>query len=137
MTECLLNTEETENGEKAHIYTLVVPQGYNLGIEIRTIDEKVDCMVVKALIDSTLLQEDGLGDIQKIYAEIVNRMTMDRVDVDELKEVVKTNSVDIDYYRNGNIYGICRTPKNDATTIYYILYSTTEEKAKEFECLDL
>lgn len=123
-----------ENGTESYTYTTTVPQGYQIGIEFGIVDNKLTSVIVKTEYTLTNMSSEVLGDIQEIYSIIVSSITNDELGIDEIKDVVKTRNTKLDYYRNGNIYGICRTPDDSPTVFYYIVSACTDEKAEEIGC---
>lgn len=138
LDECEITPYQYGNGVESYTYTMTVPKGYRLGVELASLDNKLFSIVVKTEYNPiTDMNSDGLGDIQEIYSMTVNSITNDKLSVDEIKDIVKTENVEIDYYRNGNVYGICRTNDEFPGVFYYIVSACTDKKADETGCQKL
>lgn len=138
LDECEITPYQYGNGVESYTYTMTVPKGYRLGVELASLDNKLFSIVVKTEYNPiTDMNSDGLGDIQEIYSMIVNSITNDKLSVDKIKDIVKTENVEIDYYRNGNVYGICRTNDEFPGVFYYIVSACTDKKADETGCQKL
>ncbi len=125
--------EDSNTSENVTAYTFsgTVPQGYRLGIELWFTEGHLCGIVIKTELPLSIDDFDliELEDIQAIYSLIVNSMTSDKLSIEEIKTVVKTGNTKADYFRNNNLYGICRTPDDSSRVFYYIVNACTTESA--------
>lgn len=137
LDEFTLTPYEYGNSHISYTYTSSTPQGYKIGIELGFWENKLEVVIVKTESPLTSINSDGLGDIQEIYSMIIGSITNDELEVEEIKDVVKTGNVKTNYYRNGNVYGICRTPEDSPMVFYYMVVACTDERAEETGCQKL
>ena len=137
LDEFTLTPYEYGNSHISYTYTSSTPQGYKIGIELGFWENKLEVVIVKTESPLTSMNSDGLGDIQEIYSMIIGSITNDELEVEEIKDVVKTGNVKTNYYRNGNVYGICRTPEDSPMVFYYMVVACTDERAEETGCQKL
>lgn len=137
LDEFTLTPYEYGNGHISYTYVSSTPQGYKIGIELGFWENKLETVIVKTESTLTSMNSEGLGDIQEIYSMIIGSITNDELEVEEIKDVVKTGNVKTNYYRNGNVYGICRTPEDSPMVFYYMVVACTDERAEETGCQKL
>ena len=119
-------TKNSDGIATTYIYVNDTLLEYSLGVEFSVYDDKINAVVFKT--DTSMYNFDGLGVIQELYVEVVNEMTDDDIDIEEVKDIVRSGAVDTEYYRNDTLHFIC----GDAESVvyYYMFCACTGEYAQ-------